>query len=666
MIKEDWVELKEIIESLHEMGAHFVLAKKSKRPISSNWQKTKPKLNQVLNHIEKDELVGIMPVSLQCLVIDIDEGDPNTFTERYGMPLLQYSTQRKGGEHLWYLLDKDESHGNKEIYLKEIDMKGDLRCANGYVIFWSDINDWARLHYQLLCYMETEGQHRLSPGFWFDLHGDSKKPWSAGNRNNTLNEELWKAKKNGASDKILQCIIDKAKSSGLPPKEIKDTLKSVEKSTEEQKIRHQLASLERAPLIDYFENVRGYKSRYNELSGYFEIHKGEEWEHVDKKMMNVIRQDVRDNCSIAKETKDGMSYLPAKHSEVDWNQFFENWFYTNSVNPFLEYMKKCEEKIQNISRKNSEENFRKNFWKLETWLPNVLGAERNKLNQWVSASILIALATRQINPGEKYDLMPILISEQQGIGKSTALRELLPEDLQRYFTDDFTLAMDHKEWREAISGSAVVEIGELVGLSRKEVSATKAFISRQVDKGRDAYGRSVEMRPRRCIMVGTINLIHGQKFLREDPSGQRRFIPVECGITHTLGSADKVVAKMSELRDHLWGVAYHIAKDPHARKEYLYLSTSTLSHDHTSRVNEYEEHNSLFETEVLQILERMEKDEKSIRMEDILTTLKENGMPHGTYEQWKAVPVAMKRLGYISKNQRVDGRQTKVWVKAEE
>ena len=51
----------------------------------------------------------------------------------------------------------------------------------------------------------------------------------------------------------------------------------------------------------------------------------------------------------------------------------------------------------------------------------------------------------------------------------------------------------------------------------------KAFISRQDDKFRQAYGVNVESHPRACIIVGSTNSEGG--FLR-DVTGNRRFWPV--------------------------------------------------------------------------------------------------------------------------------------------
>ena len=50
----------------------------------------------------------------------------------------------------------------------------------------------------------------------------------------------------------------------------------------------------------------------------------------------------------------------------------------------------------------------------------------------------------------------------------------------------------------------------------------KAMLSRQVDRGRTAYARTVSERPRRNIFIGTTN----DDEPLTDPTGNRRFLPV--------------------------------------------------------------------------------------------------------------------------------------------
>ena len=62
------------LEALHECGAHFVLCRGDKQPVSVAWQKTRPKLPGVEEHAARGGSAGVIPASVGCVVVDVDEG----------------------------------------------------------------------------------------------------------------------------------------------------------------------------------------------------------------------------------------------------------------------------------------------------------------------------------------------------------------------------------------------------------------------------------------------------------------------------------------------------------------------------------------------------------------------------------------------------------------
>lgn len=125
--------------------------------------------------------------------------------------------------------------------------------------------------------------------------------------------------------------------------------------------------------------------------------------------------------------------------------------------------------------------------------------------QWASRFIFLGCVCRTMTPGIKLDEMPVLIGPQ-GIGKSTALRLVLPPDMPDLFNDGLHLAADPRIRAEALQGRAIVEASEMAGSTRAEMESLKAFLSRTDDGGqRMAYRRNPEAMPRRCIIVGTSN-----------------------------------------------------------------------------------------------------------------------------------------------------------------
>lgn len=158
--------------------------------------------------------------------------------------------------------------------------------------------------------------------------------------------------------------------------------------------------------------------------------------------------------------------------------------------------------------------------RLDTLLTDYLGAEDNTYTRAVSRKSLTAAVARAMQPGVKYDYMPILAGPQ-GIGKSTFLRLLG----KKWYSDSLQ-TFEGKEACEMIQGIWINEVGELNGLSRSETNAAKQFLSRTEDIYREAYGKRTMPYPRRCIFFGTTN---DSEFLR-DRTGNRRFWPVDVGL----------------------------------------------------------------------------------------------------------------------------------------
>lgn len=182
--------------------------------------------------------------------------------------------------------------------------------------------------------------------------------------------------------------------------------------------------------------------------------------------------------------------------------------------------------------------------RIETWLIDYLSAPDTPLNRALSKLVLTAAVRRIREPGVKFDHILVLEGEQ-GTGKSTAIRILAGAD---NFSDQDILTVDSKQQMEAMEGIWIYEISELAGLNRSETNRVKAFASRQIDRGRPAYGHFRENRPRQTIFIGTTN---EKRYLR-DNTGNRRFSPVETGRIDLDG--------LTRDRDQLWAEAASVEK----------------------------------------------------------------------------------------------------------
>jgi hypothetical protein len=141
------------------------------------------------------------------------------------------------------------------------------------------------------------------------------------------------------------------------------------------------------------------------------------------------------------------------------------------------------------------------------------------LEQLMWRKLMVAVVARQFHPGAKFDAM-IVLEGAQGTRKSTALRALFGSPYVASWEHDFNT----KDFLQQLQGNVCIEIADLASLQRTEMNAVKAILSQTVDVYRPTYARSVERRPRRCVMVGTSN----DRSYLTDPTGNRRFWPLQC------------------------------------------------------------------------------------------------------------------------------------------
>jgi predicted P-loop ATPase len=89
----------------------------------------------------------------------------------------------------------------------------------------------------------------------------------------------------------------------------------------------------------------------------------------------------------------------------------------------------------------------------------------------------------------------------------------------------------------------MIELGELAAISKHDLAALKAFVTRRTDRYRPSYGRTAQDFPRRCVFAGTTN---ASAFL-SDSTGNRRWWPVE------VQGAD--LQGLDAARDQIWAEA---------------------------------------------------------------------------------------------------------------
>lgn len=119
-------------------------------------------------------------------------------------------------------------------------------------------------------------------------------------------------------------------------------------------------------------------------------------------------------------------------------------------------------------------------------------------------------------------LMPVLVSTEQGLGKSTFCRNLLPPELREYYIDKLSLS-EGSHIEERLSMLALINMDEFDRLTDKQMATLKNVIQAQTCSFRRLYTNHLVQAPRMASFIATSN----SHDLLTDPSGSRRFICVD-------------------------------------------------------------------------------------------------------------------------------------------
>lgn len=181
--------------------------------------------------------------------------------------------------------------------------------------------------------------------------------------------------------------------------------------------------------------------------------------------------------------------------------------------------------------------------RLDHLIIDYVGAEDNELNRVMTRKHFTAAVARVMDPGCKYDYC-LIIAGAEGIGKST-LFNVMGGD---WFSDSLVTMEGTKGMEQARNGW-VIELPELGSIKRSDVEQVKAYISRQIDSYRPAYGSVNEAHPRQCIFCGTTN----ETYFLKGETGNRRFWVIK--VDPDLRKNGNPRQAIETDRDQLWAEA---------------------------------------------------------------------------------------------------------------
>ena len=201
----------------------------------------------------------------------------------------------------------------------------------------------------------------------------------------------------------------------------------------------------------------------------------------------------------------------------------------HSYNPLQDYIDEQIEKWDGKSR-------------YKDLLPDFLGAEKTPLTAKTTLMFLLGLVAKIYAPETKFDYVLDLIGGQ-GVGKTTLLQKIAPLG---YYTDQFTTFTDKDDYANMLK-NILINDDEMTATDNSTFQELKKFISARFLEYRPPYGRKNIKRDKSFVMARTSNDIYYLK----DKTGNRRFMPVLCGVIKNVKSVFKDLTP--EYVDQLWG-----------------------------------------------------------------------------------------------------------------
>lgn len=204
----------------------------------------------------------------------------------------------------------------------------------------------------------------------------------------------------------------------------------------------------------------------------------------------------------------------------------------NIVNPVADYLKRLQ-------------------WdgkpRVERLFPAYFRTADEPYTRGVSRCFMIGAAKRALQPGCKFDTVPVL-NGFTGKEKSTGIKVLFGAQ----WVVDSKLDLQRHDIAMLISGAWCVELPEMgKSMRANSIDDMKAFLSLSEDKFRAPYARAPEVRRRRNVFVGSVNI---GGYLR-DFTGNRRFWPLDVSVDGPVR-----VDELRADRDQLWAEAVYLLK----------------------------------------------------------------------------------------------------------
>lgn len=213
-----------------------------------------------------------------------------------------------------------------------------------------------------------------------------------------------------------------------------------------------------------------YQVRYNEIALEFEIRtENEDWEelNINSLFIELIQSGI--NITLNKLEILLKSHLIGKYNPI--YNYFENLPKWNCENHI--------QKLANYITTTDNQSFQKHFEK------------------WLTRAVLCSLKKGYINKQ-----CFVLFNTKQNSGKTSFLRFLIPNQLEKYYTEDIGI---DKDGLISLCKSMIINIDELSVMSKIDVNTLKSFISKNTINARLPYDRKSSLMHRTASFCGSTN-----------------------------------------------------------------------------------------------------------------------------------------------------------------
>ncbi len=247
----------------------------------------------------------------------------------------------------------------------------------------------------------------------------------------------------------------------------------------------------------YAQMRRQYVFRVNMLTDQTEMALADSenklFQRIDKRVMNGITMDMLSQ-GISCLDRDVKRFIESDTLETyhPFRNYFENlpaWDGTDRVTP--------------LARRVSDD---------ELWT--------RLFHIW-----LLSMTARWMGYGDNKhanSVAPILISTEQGVGKSTFARLLIPKELENYYTDSYDMA-NIATCERKLTTYGLINLDEFDKISERKMPLLKNLMQMAAVNMRRPYGSADLHLDRIASFIGTSN----RRDLLSDVSGSRRFLCVE-------------------------------------------------------------------------------------------------------------------------------------------